>query len=271
MIPIADETPVRRFPVVTLTLIGLCVAVFFAIQPTRLTGEHLLNPGVQRVDERDLQFLVGNAAIPCEIVKGRPLTEREFDATFRFGDTSACSDGNGPRHRPDKLVYLALLASLFLHATPQHLFGNLLFLWVFGNDIEHRWGRWRYLLLYLVGGVVASLAHVLVDPDSTVPMIGASGAIAAVMGAYLLCYPSTRVKTVIFFGPMLLRKVKALWLLVVWLVLQLLYVGGDSGIAWAAHVGGFAFGALVGLVWRRRGRDATPTPPVAVSPSSPAP
>lgn len=271
MIPIADETPVRRFPVVTFSLIALCVAVFFAIQPTHVATEHLINPGFERTDEQELRFLVGNAAIPCEIVKGRPLTEREFNDTFRFGDTSACSDRDGKRHSPDKIVYLALMASLFLHATPQHLFGNLLFLWVFGNDIEHRWGRWRYLLLYLIGGIVASLTHVLVDPNSTVPMIGASGAIAAVMGAYLICYPSTRIKTIIFFGPMLLRKVKAVWLLLMWLALQLLYVGADSGIAWAAHVGGFTFGALVGLLWRRRGREVTPPTLTAPAPISPAP
>lgn len=263
MIPFADETPVRRFPWVTVVLIALCVIVFFAVQPTRITTGHLLTPDLELVDRDDLQFLVDNAAIPCEIVKGRPLTQREFRDTFRYGDTSACSDRDGRRHSAGKIVYLALLETMFLHGSPAHLFGNLLFLWVFGNDIEHRWGRVRYLLLYLVGGIVASFAHVLSDPSSTVPMIGASGAIAAVMGAYLICYPSTRVKTIIFFGFMLLRKVKALWLLLTWLALQLLLVPGDQGIAWAAHVGGFAFGALVGLLWRRRGRERDVEPPPA--------
>jgi len=255
VIPFADETPVRRFPWVTVVLIAICVIVFFAVQPTRIATEHILSPDLELVDGDDLRFLVDNAAIPCEIVKGRPLTEREFNDTFRVGDASACSDRDGRRHSPAKIVYLALLTSMFLHGSPAHLFGNLLFLWVFGNDIEHRWGRWRYLLLYLFGGVVASLAHVLTDPNSTVPLIGASGAIAAVMGAYLICYPSTRVKTIIFFGFMLLRKVKALWLLLAWLAMQLLLIPGDQGIAWAAHVGGFAFGALVGLLWRTRGRE----------------
>ncbi len=267
MIPFADETPVRRFPWVTVVLIALCIIVFFAIQPTRITTDHILSPDLELVDSDDLQFLVDNAAIPCEITKGRPLTEREFRNTFAFGDSSACSDADGKRHSRGKIVYLALLASMFLHGSPAHLFGNLLFLWVFGNDIEHRWGRWRYLLLYLLGGVVASLAHVLSDPNSTIPMIGASGAIAAVMGAYLICYPSTRVKTIIFFGFMLLRKVKALWLLLTWLALQMLLIPGDQGIAWAAHVGGFVFGALVGLLWRKHGheRDA-PAPPAELEP-----
>lgn len=269
MIPFADETPVRRFPLVTVILIALCTLVFFAVQPTRITTDHILSPDLELVDSDDLQFLVDNAAIPCEIVEGRPLTQREYRDTFFVGDGSACGTGEGKRHSPGKVVYLALLTTMFLHGSVAHLFGNLLFLWVFGNDIEHRWGRLRYLLVYLLGGVVASLAHVLSDPDSTVPMIGASGAIAAVMGAYLICYPSNRVKTIIFFGFMLLRKVKAVWLLLVWLALQLLLVRGDSGIAWAAHVGGFAFGVLVGLLWRRRGRerDIAPTADVAVHPA----
>jgi len=270
VIPVADETPVRRFPFVTVALIVLCIGVYFAVQPTDVTSDHLLNPGFERVDDRELRFMVDNAAIPCEIVHARPLTEREYRDTFLFGDDSACRDGDGPARSPGKLVYLALLTSLFLHATPQHLFGNLLFLWVFGNDIEHRWGRIRYLAVYVLGGIVASLAHVLSDPDSTVPMIGASGAIAAVMGAYLICYPRARVKAIIFFGPMLLRKVMAVWLLLVWFALQLLLIGGDSGIAWAAHVGGFVFGALVGLLWRRLGREATPPTPRPEPASIPA-
>jgi membrane associated rhomboid family serine protease len=267
VIPFADETPRRRFPWVTVVLIGLCVIVYFAVQPTRITTDHLLTPDLELVDRGDLEFLVDNAAIPCEIVKGRPLTQREFRDTFRRGDESACGDRDGTRHSPGKIVYLALLASMFLHGSPAHLFGNLLFLWVFGNDIEHRWGRPRYLLLYLLGGVVASLAHVLSDPNSTVPMIGASGAIAAVMGAYLVCYPATRVKTIIFFGFMFLRKVKAVWLLLAWLAMQLLLIGSSSGIAWAAHVGGFTFGVVMGFLWRRRGREREPRSPASSDPS----
>jgi membrane associated rhomboid family serine protease len=258
MIPIADETPIRRFPFATVGLIALCVVAFFAIQPTRVTIEHLLDPGLELVDERELRFIVDNAAIPCEIVQGRPLTEREFRATFRSGDRSACRDRGGRSHSDGKLVYVALLASMFLHGSPEHLFGNLLFLWVFGTAIEHRWGRGRYIGLYVVGGVVAGLAHVLNDPDSTIPIVGASGAIASVMGAYLVCAPRNRVKTIVFLGPMFLRKVMAFWLLTIWLLLQLLLIPGDSGIAWAAHVGGFLFGVMVGFAWRRRGREPDP-------------
>jgi len=260
VIPISDETPVRRFPVVTISLIALCILVFFVVQPTHLTTKDLLRPDIAGESAEQLRFAVDNAAIPCEILKGRPLTEREYRETFFEGDTSACSDRDGTRQVPHKLVYLALFATMFLHSNTQHLFGNLLFLWVFGNDIEHRWGRMRYLALYLLGGLAASFTHVLLNPNSTVPMIGASGAIAAVMGAYVIFYPSTRVKSIIFFGPMLLRKVKAVWLMLVFLLTQLLYIPGNSGVAWGAHLGGFAFGVVLGLLWRRRGREAAPPP-----------
>ena len=268
MIPIADSNPIRRIPIVTLLLIATCVVVYFAVQPTgapRIQWDAV----VERIDEDDLRFAVDNAAIPCELVKGRPLTEREFQRTFgRFGDSSSCSDASGRSHSPNKAVFLAVLTSMFLHGSLAHLFANMLFLWVFGNNVEHRAGWWRYLLLYLVGGAVATAAHVVVGPNSTVPIVGASGAIAAVMGAYFVLWPSTRIKTIIVILPVFLRKVTALWLLVVWVGSQFLLVGFDSGVAWAAHVGGFAFGALVGLWWRiqDRRRDTAITLPTAPAP-----
>ena len=136
MIPFADETPGRRFPWVTVVLIALCIIVFFAVQPTHITTDHILTPDLELVDNNDLQFLVDNAAIPCEIVKGRPLTDREYRDTFAYGDNSACSnhDGNRPQPGEDRVPRVA--RTMFLHGSPAHLFGNLLFLWVFGNDIE---------------------------------------------------------------------------------------------------------------------------------------
>ena len=125
-------------------------------------------------------------------------------------------------------MLLGVLVTMFLHGSIAHLFGNMLFLWVFGNNIEDRRGRLRYLLLYLFGGLAATAAHVAVDPQSTVPVIGASGAIAAVMGAYLVSWPKARIKTIIFFGFVLLRKVEAIWLLLYFLATQFLLVGGDS-------------------------------------------
>ncbi|MEX1143849.1 MAG: rhomboid family intramembrane serine protease [Acidimicrobiia bacterium] len=261
MIPIADQNPVRRIPVVTLLLIAACVVLYFTVQPTG-APKIQWNEVVERLDEEDLRFVVDNAAIPCELVKGRPLTEQEFHS-------GTCSDEGGRSHAPGKSVFLAILTSMFLHGSVAHLFGNMLFLWVFGNNVEERAGWWRYLLLYLVGGAVATAAHVAVSPNSTIPIIGASGAIAAVVGAYFVLWPSARIKTVIVILPVFLRKVMALWLLVAWLGQNFLLVGGNSGVAWAAHVGGFAFGALVGLWWRAqdRRREAAPSFPVAPAPA----
>jgi len=264
VIPMADENPVRRMPWATIVLIFACVAVYFAVQPGGHTLDQLFDATPQQTTNAELRFIVDHAAIPCEITQGRPLTNREFRNTYVHGESSACDhgdDGSGS-HEPGKSVYLALVLSLFLHASPQHLFGNMLFLWVFGNNIEDRKGPLRFLVLYLVAGIVATLAHVLSQPNSTVPIIGASGAIAGVMGAYLVCYPAARVKSIIFFGPVLLRKVRASWLLLIWLGQQFFYFNSD--IAWAAHLGGFAFGALVGAYWRwreLRTRGALPPPP----------
>ena len=266
MIPIADENPVGRAPWVTVVLIAACIVVYFAVQPTG-TPSLRWDGFVERTDEEDLRFVVEYAAIPCELLRLSPLTEREYRDTFVRGDGSACSDGGGRAHSPGKSVVLALFLTMFLHGSIPHLFGNTLFLWVFGNNVEARRGWWRYLLLYLAGGVAATAAHVAIDPSSTVPIVGASGAIAAVMGAYLVCWPTARIKTVVFVGPLLLRKVEAIWLLLVWFGQQFLLVSGDSGTAWAAHVGGFAFGAVVGLWWRTRdGRAARALPaPLAAS------
>ena len=154
VIPMADENPLRRMPWATIVLILACFAVYFAVQPGQRTLDQVLNPTVERTTSEELRFIVDNAAIPCEITQGRPLTNREFRDTYGFGNTSACDHGDDQSgsHEPGKSVYLALLLSLFLHGSPQHLFGNMLFLWVFGNNIEDRQGPLRFLALYLLVG-----------------------------------------------------------------------------------------------------------------------
>ena len=265
MIPMADENPVRRFPWCTVLLILACTVVYFGVQPSRAIRFSWTGIA-ESTSANDLRFVVDHAGIPCELVRGRPLTEQEYQQTFNEGNGDACSHGSGPEHDPGKNVYLAAALTMFLHVSIAHLFGNMLFLWVFGNNIEDRKGWWRFLLLYLVGGAIATASQVVVDPSSTVPIIGASGAIAAVMGAYLVCYPKARVKSIIFFGPMLLRKVTAQWLLILWFLLQFQYVASNAGIAWAAHVGGFTFGILVGLYWRLRERAGRRAVPPVVTP-----
>jgi membrane associated rhomboid family serine protease len=163
---------------------------------------------------------------------------------------------------PDKGIWLSVLYSMFLHGSLLHLGGNMLFLWVFGNNIEDRRGRATYIAFYLLAGVAATFAQVAADPDSTIPMIGASGAVAGVMGAYLVLYPNVKIRSLILLGFILLfRDISAKWLLGLWFVSQF-FIGPNSGVAAMAHIGGFVVGLLAGLVWRLTSRSS-PTPRLA--------
>lgn len=249
MIPLRDENPTSSFPFVTLALIAACVGIYFFVQPTGQATFTSTDPAQQQID--DITFTLDHAAIPCELVTAEPLSIDEVERTFNGGDTSACSrdDGGSPEAFPDKRIYLAVLYSMFLHGGFLHLAGNMLFLWVFGNNIEDSRGKVPYLLFYLLSGLVATIAHVLVDPGSTVPVVGASGAIAGVMGAYLVLYPNAQIRTLFLWFFILLRDISAKWLLAFWFISQF-FVSAGSGVAWMAHVGGFVFGVLAGLMWR---------------------
>ena len=253
MLPLRDENPTRRVPVVTILLILANVAVYFLVQPNAEDAS------------ASARFSVERAAIPCEVVEGRPLTVDEIRATYGAGDDTACDVGSpsSPALFAGKSVWLAVLTSMFLHGSLLHLGGNMLFLWIFGNNIEDRMGPVGYLLFYLAAGVVATAAHIAVQPDSTVPVVGASGAIAGVMGAYFVWFPDAPILTLFIFFIILFRRISAKWLLLFWVALQFLEpFNPNSGVAWVAHVGGFLFGVVVALVLRALGgpRAADPRP-----------
>ncbi|GAB4428354.1 MAG: rhomboid family intramembrane serine protease [Anaerolineales bacterium] len=156
----------------------------------------------------------------------------------------------------------SVFTSMFMHAGLMHLLGNMLYLWIFGDNVEDALGHFRYLLFYLAGGFAASLTHVFLYPASTVPTVGASGAIAATLGAYLLLFPNRRVVTIIPFGFFLqVARVPALIVLGFWFLLQLfegtlaLGAAGLGGVAFWAHIGGFVFGMLFGPRLRQRRRS----------------
>jgi membrane associated rhomboid family serine protease len=257
VIPLKDRNPTRRVPIVTLLLLAANVAVYFLVQQGQSGFETIRLENGQLVEiDAEVAFTLEYAAIPCEIVERDPLTVDEIRATYVDQRDSSCGTGepSAPELFPDKTEWLAVIFSMFLHGGLLHLGGNMLFLWIFGNNIEDHLGPVRYLAFYLLGGVAATLAHIAVDPDSTVPVVGASGAIAAVMGAYLIWFPRARVLSAIilvFF--IFFREIEARWLLVFWFVLQF-FTGPDSGVAWAAHVGGFVFGVFVGLLVRASDR-----------------
>ena len=247
MIPLKDENPTRHTPIVTMVLIAACVGVYFGVQPVGQASLVPSNPRTHLLE--DYRFNLQTAAIPCEIVRGRPLTEEEIARTVS-GDATACTSRPvTPPLFADKNVYVAIAYSMFLHGSLIHLAGNMLFLWVFGNNIEDKRGKVQYVLFYLAAGVAATATHIALQPSSTVPLVGASGAIAGVMGAYLVLFPRVYVRTLIIFFFIMFRPIEARWLLGFWFVSQF-FVNPNSGVAWAAHVGGFVFGVLFALLWR---------------------
>jgi membrane associated rhomboid family serine protease len=239
-IPLRDDNPTHRTAVVTFLLIVVNVVVYFALQPTPLVSDSF---------ER-AEFTLRYAAVPEEITSGQPLDEIEVARLYGPRTADAMCPASPPgvlseRERcfPDKRVWVAVVVSMFLHGSLLHLGSNMLYLWIFGNNVEDRLGRLRYLLFYLAAGIVATLAHVLTGPNDLTPLVGASGAIAGVMGAYLVWFPWVRIRSLVL---VFLVPVPAWFLLGAWFLAQFLLP--QSGVAWAAHAGGFAFGMLAGWV-----------------------
>jgi membrane associated rhomboid family serine protease len=247
MLPIRDLNPRRRIPLVTWALIAANIVVFFAVEPSSFATLNA-NPNDTRQEN---VYLYQHALVPCEVSHWHALTPSLVAQCEgrRTGLTST------EPYFPGKSVAESVLASMFFHGSLIHLFGNMLFLWIFGDNVEDRFGHVGYLLLYVLGGVAASVAYVLSDPSSLTPTLGASGSIAVVMGAYLVLFPRARILTVILPLVFLPFLVPAALLLAFWFVLQF-FTGSTEGVAWVAHVAGFAIGALVALAVFRRGRPA---------------
>jgi membrane associated rhomboid family serine protease len=226
-IPLKDDNPTSRFPIVTVLLIALNVVIFF----------------LQIISPEGLQFYVYKmGTIPYEIThfKSLPLVISQTAEQI-------------PRLAPA----FTLIVSMFLHGGFLHLLFNMLYLWIFGNNVEDFLGPFRFILFYLVAGVGASLTHIIFNANSQVPMIGASGAIAGVLGAYLILYPNARVKTFLFlFFFIRIVSIPAAFVLGFWFFMQLLNVWGGGltgGVAWFAHIGGFLIGiGLIKLITKKR-------------------
>jgi membrane associated rhomboid family serine protease len=215
MIPIRDELPTRRFPVVTVLLIGLNVAVFLF---------------QALFDASSDWFFLKFGLIPALL----------------WGKVQPLQGGFSP--------VVTLFTSQFVHGNLLHLFFNMLYLWIFGNNVEDILGRFHFLLFYLSCGLTAGLVHAAVFPDSLTPTVGASGAIAGVMGGYLVLFPYARVIVMVFWGFFVqFLRVPAAVLLGFWVILQIVYglfslaIPNYGGVAWFAHLGGF----MVGVLWSK--------------------
>ena len=229
--PIKDENPAIRKPVVTVTLIAACVAVFL----WEVTAGQA---GLQQIVYR--YGLVPSAFFGAE----------EFPAGF----------SNIPPS-------LSLLTSMFLHGGWMHLIGNMVFLWIFGNNIEDELGHMRFVAFYILSGLGAAALQLAMGPNSDIPMVGASGAISGVLGAYLVLYPRARILTLVFLGFFLATaRIAAGWFLGIWFLMQAFFAltsdPGQGGVAFWAHVGGFVAGLGLLFLLRPRGGLAGPlTPP----------
>ena len=188
-------------------------------------------------------FTDGYSMIPREIVTGHDLI-----ATQHVTDTSGTSFPVPQAPGPSP-IYLTLFTSLFMHASILHIAGNMLFLYIFGDNIERAFGSLRYFLFYIACGVVANLTMVVLDPTSVIPNLGASGAIAGVLAAYIVLFPGNRVRVLAGYW---LTTVPAAVMIGLWTVVQFLSLGGQQGggVAYGAHVGGFLFGLLVAFFTR---------------------
>lgn len=214
MLPLKDNIPTFRFPIVTVALIAINILVFIY--------EYSLGANLDN-------FLNRYGMTPYEITTGASLYPR----------------GSLP-------IYATLISSMFLHAGILHVGGNMLFLWIFGNNVEDSMGRLRFVAFYLMSGLVASFAQIAVEPLSQIPNVGASGAIAGVLGGYLLLYPRARVTTLVFLGIFItFVELPAVVVLFFWIVLQvaagvagLYQTAADGGVAYFAHIGGFVAGLL---------------------------
>ena len=251
-LPIRDNERTHRVPWITLTLIAINVLVFLFVQPAGFQGGGIQRPEDQnrywQAQEQEA-FVYRWGAVACEVTTGKTLASKP----------SGCH-GERPDDPPrGKSISLALLTAMFLHGSIDHLAGNMLFLWVFGSTVEDRLGRLNYLGLYLLGGMVATLGYVAVNSRSPVPLIGASGAIAVAMGAYLALLPRGRVLTVIATAAFQVVYVPAAVVLLLFFVTQ--FITGEENVAVEAHAAGMIAGFLAALVLgripavRRRARE----------------
>ena len=232
MFPVKDENPTLHPPVVTYVLIAVNVLVWVMVQG--MGQSPLLEASVCRYG----------------VIPGRLFGAIDPGAVIPIGEDLACRVGTFP-------AWTTVLSSMFLHGGWLHLIGNMWFLWIFGNNVEDSTGRLRYLVFYVLCGVVAAAAQSVASPSSPIPMVGASGAISGIMGAYIVLYPRVRVHMLVFLGIFITRiAVPAYFMLGYWFLLQiastLLVVHDDTGggVAFLAHAGGFVAGMLLIFFFR---------------------
>ncbi len=225
MIPLRDENPkpVGYKPFVTWTLIAINVIVFF--WEISVTGQFY-----EFTNQRAEEIFLSYGTVPSGVTNG--LIDKNYG------------------------VIISIFSSMFVHAGIMHVGGNMLFLYIFGDNVEYKFGRGKYLALYLFWGLIAGFVHILSDPSSSAPAIGASGAISGILGAYLVLFPNAKVLTLMFFGFFIrVIRISVKWYLPFWFIFQnvlpALVGSSGSGVAFFAHIGGFLIGMLTGFLYKK--------------------
>ena len=262
MIPLKDRNPTTRTPWVTIALIALNVIAFLFWEP--IFGHSNLKQQL---------FFFCHAEIPWEVTHQTALAAGGEAARHAIDQAHIVQPGAAPafqaflaQHCLHKSWWESVFVAMFLHGGWLHIGGNMLYLWIFGNNVEDKIGPFFYLVFYLLGGIAATALQTATDANSVVPNLGASGAIAAVLGAYLVMFPRRRVLTLIFFFFIMMIELPAIVLLGFWFLLQF-FSGATSltqhiqgGVAYFAHVGGFVFGLVVAFLLFPKERRVPPEP-----------
>lgn len=255
MIPLRDYRHSSSFPIVTVVIIVLNVLVFlyqFSLSNTPATEN--TRQWVRAWNQAGCEI---PGALASQLLSRFSVISAEDEFTFRFG-LMPCEITKGIDLPPliPFTVWLTLLTAMFMHAGFWHILGNMWYLWIFGDNIEDVFGRVGFVFFYLISGVAAAFAQILTNPNTAIPMVGASGAISGVLGAYFVLFPYGRVLTLVPLFPFFVRLIElpAIFLLGFWFVMQ--FLGGISspveggGVAYWAHAGGFVTGALLALLYK---------------------
>jgi membrane associated rhomboid family serine protease len=278
LIPLKDNIPTSRFPILTVAIIVINVIVYFGFQHGGLS---LPENETTTIKYASIPYETAHPGKKCGEITSEQTLERaqrvaqdlasEANSPIVCEKRAGLLDAIGTKPNDNQPPwYATILFAMFMHGSLLHIAGNMLFLWIFGNNIEDSMSRWRFAAFYLLGGVVADLAQTLINTGSTTPTLGASGAIAAVLGGYALLYPRARVVTLIFIIIFFtIIELPALFVLGGWFLLQLLdastvNAANGGGVAYFAHIGGFAFGLAAIRLFANRARHDYVQPQIPV-------
>ena len=221
MIPISDINPANNIPIVSRLFLVFSTFIFILIQP--------------KDDIELINYFYKYAAIPCEVMNNSPLAANQF-----YNNT--CNLNPDIFIFPEKNILLSIFISLFLHANFLHIIGNLWSFWIFGNNVEDKLGKFRFILFLIISGFVSVLGHSFLNSLNINPIVGSSGIVSALMGAYLYLFPNAKLLVLVPFGVFFPTTIKAKFFMIFWLISQFIIAIQSNNISWEAHLSGFIFG-----------------------------